>query len=73
MHLFTGIQVVLVAILWIVKSTIAAIVFPLLVFLMIPLRSKLLPKFFSHEELEVVSTDYCIDFCLYFEHRDRAF
>ena len=55
MHLFTVIQVILVAILWVVKSTIAAIVFPLLVFLMIPLRLKVLPKVFTHDELEVVS------------------
>ena len=55
MHAFTLIQIVLVVILWIVKSTIAAIVFPLLVFLMIPLRLKILPKIFTHDELEVVS------------------
>ena len=58
MHLFTLIQIALVVILWIVKSTIAAIVFPLLVFLMIPLRLKILPKIFTHDELEVVSVPY---------------
>ena len=54
MHMFTIIQVILVVILWIVKSTIAAIAFPLLVFLMVPLRLRVMPKFFTHEELEVV-------------------
>ena len=55
MHMFTVIQLVLVIIIWIVKSTMAAIVFPLLVFLMAPLRLRILPKIFTHEELEVVS------------------
>lgn len=57
MHLFTVIQVVLVAILWTVKSTIAAIAFPLFVFLMVPLRLKLMPRIFTHEELEVLDKE----------------
>ncbi|KAH3751300.1 hypothetical protein DPMN_185853 [Dreissena polymorpha] len=57
MHVFTGIQLVLVGILWAVKSTVVAIAFPLFVFLMVPLRLLLMPKYFTHEELEAVSRD----------------
>ncbi|XP_052813602.1 anion exchange protein 2-like isoform X2 [Mya arenaria] len=57
MHIFTIIQVILVGILWAVKSTVVAIAFPLFVFLMVPLRLKILPKFFTHEELEVLDKE----------------
>jgi hypothetical protein len=55
MHAFTVIQIFLVVLLWIVKSTLLAIAFPLFVIMMVPLRLKILPKFFTHQELEVVS------------------
>ncbi|KAK3587039.1 hypothetical protein CHS0354_008062 [Potamilus streckersoni] len=51
MHLFTLIQMGLAAILWVVKSTQAAIAFPLFVFLLVPLRLKVLPFIFSKKEL----------------------
>ena len=57
MHIFTIIQLVLVGLLWIVKSTFVAIAFPLFVFLMIPLRLRIMPKFFTHDELEHVSIE----------------
>ncbi len=55
MHLFTGIQVVALAILWAVKSTAASLAFPFLLILLIPVRKFLLPKIFSQEELKAVS------------------
>ncbi|XP_045178660.2 anion exchange protein 2-like isoform X2 [Mercenaria mercenaria] len=57
MHAFTVLQLCLVAILWIVKSTLLAIAFPLFVILMVPLRLKILPKFFTHQELEVLDKE----------------
>ncbi|KAL4216954.1 Anion exchange protein 3 [Mactra antiquata] len=57
MHAFTVLQLVLVALLWIVKSTVVAIAFPLFVFLMVPLRLKILPRFFTHDELEVLDKE----------------
>ncbi|XP_052235491.1 anion exchange protein 2-like isoform X2 [Dreissena polymorpha] len=57
MHVFTGIQLVLVGILWAVKSTVVAIAFPLFVFLMVPLRLLLMPKYFTHEELEALDKE----------------
>lgn len=51
MHLFTVIQLVLLIALLIVKSTAAALAFPLFVILLVPLRMKVLPRFFTHPEL----------------------
>jgi len=54
MHLFTLCQAIGLAILWIVKSTPAALVFPFFVVFMIPLR--LLLKFiFTQKELDAVN------------------
>ena len=54
MHLYTVCQAVGLAILWIVKSTQAALVFPFFVVFMIPLRLAL--KFiFTPRELDAVS------------------
>jgi hypothetical protein len=54
MHLYTVCQAAGLAILWIVKSTPAALVFPFFVVFMIPLRLAL--KFiFTPRELEAVS------------------
>ncbi|XP_060562813.1 anion exchange protein 2-like isoform X2 [Ruditapes philippinarum] len=57
MHAFTVIQIFLVVLLWIVKSTLLAIAFPLFVIMMVPLRLKILPKFFTHQELEVLDKE----------------
>ncbi|CAG0884444.1 unnamed protein product [Cyprideis torosa] len=50
MHAFTIIQIFCLAILWVVKSTEAALAFPFFLILMIPIR-KLLEKVFSPREL----------------------
>ena len=54
MHLFTVIQVVLLVCLLIIKSTAAALAFPLFVILLVPLRMKVLPRVFTEKELHEV-------------------
>ena len=54
MHLFTGLQALGLAILWVVKSSFLALAFPFFVLAMIPYRMVL--KFiFTPRELEAVS------------------
>lgn len=55
MHLFTLIQLLCLAVLWVVKSTEASLAFPFFLILMVPLRAQL--RFlFTPEELRAVST-----------------
>ena len=57
-HLFTGIQLLLFALLYVVKSIkTIAIAFPLMIAACIPIRMFLLPKIFSEEELILLDTD----------------
>ncbi|XP_052080375.1 anion exchange protein 2-like isoform X4 [Mytilus californianus] len=51
MHLFTIIQLVLLVMLLIIKSTAAALAFPLFVILLVPLRISGLPRIFTGQEL----------------------
>jgi len=54
MHLFTLIQLLCLAVLWIVKSTEASLAFPFFLILTVPLRAQL--RFlFTPEELRAVS------------------
>ncbi len=55
MHVFTGIQVLALVILWVVKSTQASLAFPFLLILLVPVRRYLLPKFYTKKELKAVS------------------
>ena len=52
--MYTAIQILCLAVLWTVKSTQAALAFPFVLLLMIPIR-KLLTKFFTPRELQAVS------------------
>lgn len=54
MHLFTGIQLGCIALLWVVKSTAASLAFPFLLLLTVPLRRCLLPRLFQDRELQAV-------------------
>lgn len=57
-HLFTGIQLLLFSLLYVVKSIkTIAIAFPLMIAACIPIRMFLLPKIFSEEELILLDTD----------------
>lgn len=55
MHLFTVIQVLLLALMFGLKLSSAAIAFPLFVILLIPVRLRIMNYFFSEHELEEVS------------------
>lgn len=51
MHLYTFTQLSLLIVLWIVKSTEAALAFPFLLILLVPVRLKLLTYIFTDKEL----------------------
>uniref|UniRef100_A0AAR2IT69 Anion exchange protein n=2 Tax=Pygocentrus nattereri TaxID=42514 RepID=A0AAR2IT69_PYGNA len=52
MHLFTVVQMVCLAVLWAVMTTVASLAFPFLLILTVPLRKFLLPRIFNHRELQ---------------------
>jgi hypothetical protein len=54
MHLFTLIQLLCLAVLWVVKSTEASLAFPFFLILMVPLRAQL-RYLFTPAELRAVS------------------
>ncbi|UYV66429.1 SLC4A3 [Cordylochernes scorpioides] len=54
MHLYTAIQVVCLAVLWVVKSTRAALGFPFVLLLMVPVRYYCLPCCFSPAEIRAL-------------------
>ena len=55
-HAFTAIQFVCLAVLWAVKVSAAAILFPLVLALMIPIRMAL-PRLFDPEHLEALDAE----------------
>lgn len=55
MHLFTIIQLVFLVVLLIIKSTQAALAFPFALILLIPVRLKVINRFFTEKELHEVS------------------
>uniref|UniRef100_A0A8C2ZTK5 Anion exchange protein n=1 Tax=Cyclopterus lumpus TaxID=8103 RepID=A0A8C2ZTK5_CYCLU len=63
MHLFTVIQLTCLSLLWVVMATAAALAFPFMLLLTIPVRMLLLPRLFNCRELQSVSltTNQCLD------------
>ncbi|MBZ3887370.1 Band 3 anion transport protein [Sciurus carolinensis] len=57
MHMFTGIQIICLAVLWAVKSTSASLALPFILILTVPLRRLLLPLIFSKLELQCLDAD----------------
>ncbi|XP_065712375.2 band 3 anion transport protein isoform X4 [Patagioenas fasciata] len=57
MHLFTFTQIVVLVLLWVVKSTPASLALPFLLILTVPLRRFLLPKIFRDIELKCLDAD----------------
>lgn len=55
MHLFTLVQLICLSLLWLVMATAAALAFPFVLLLTIPVRIFLLPRLFNHQELQSVS------------------
>ncbi|XP_063712930.1 band 3 anion transport protein-like isoform X5 [Symsagittifera roscoffensis] len=56
-HLFTIIQIAVVAILWAVKESPISIFFPFFLILLVPVRLKLLPKFYTEVELAALDSE----------------
>ncbi|XP_056672913.1 band 3 anion transport protein [Monodelphis domestica] len=57
MHVFTGIQVICLVVLWVVKSTPASLALPFVLILTVPLRQFLLPLIFRNLELQCLDAD----------------
>ena len=65
-HLFTLIQIVVVAVLWVVKESPASIAFPFFLILLVPLRLKILPLLYTEVELKAVSFREFLQFPIFF-------
>ncbi|XP_006832797.1 PREDICTED: band 3 anion transport protein [Chrysochloris asiatica] len=57
MHLFTGIQIICLVVLWVVKITPASLTLPFVLILTVPLRRLLLPFIFRQLELQCLDAD----------------
>ncbi|KAM4556100.1 anion exchange protein 2a [Fundulus diaphanus] len=57
MHLFTVVQLTCLSLLWVIMATAAALAFPFMLLLTIPLRMLLLPRLFSPRELLSLDAD----------------
>ncbi|XP_033507426.1 anion exchange protein 2a isoform X2 [Epinephelus lanceolatus] len=57
MHLFTVVQLTCLSVLWVVMATAAALAFPFMLLLTIPVRMLLLPRLFSRRELQSLDAD----------------
>uniref|UniRef100_A0A8B9RG00 Anion exchange protein n=1 Tax=Astyanax mexicanus TaxID=7994 RepID=A0A8B9RG00_ASTMX len=57
MHLFTVFQIVCLAVLWAVMTTVASLAFPFLLILTVPLRMFLLPRIFSQREMQCLDAE----------------
>lgn len=57
MHLFTGLQLLCLAILWVVMSTAASLAFPFVLILTVPLRMFILPRIFNTREMQCLDAD----------------
>ncbi|XP_018613266.1 anion exchange protein 2a isoform X1 [Scleropages formosus] len=57
MHLFTGIQVICLAVLWAVMSTVASLAFPFVLILTVPVKMFLLPRIFTAREMQCLDAD----------------
>lgn len=50
-HLYTLVQLICLAVLWVVMATAAALAFPFMLLLTIPVRMLVLPRLFTRREL----------------------
>ncbi|CAL8277730.1 unnamed protein product [Lota lota] len=57
MHLFTCVQLLCLSLLWVVMSTAAALAFPFVLLLTIPVKRLLLPRIFSPREIQCLDAD----------------
>lgn len=57
MHLYTAVQVVCLAVLWAVMSTIVSLAFPFLLILTVPVKMFVLPRIFTSREMQCLDAD----------------
>ncbi|XP_035285268.1 anion exchange protein 2-like isoform X1 [Anguilla anguilla] len=57
MHLFTGIQMVCLAVLWAVMSTVASLAFPFVLILTVPIKMFLMQRIFTPREMQCLDAD----------------
>uniref|UniRef100_A0A3Q3X689 Anion exchange protein n=1 Tax=Mola mola TaxID=94237 RepID=A0A3Q3X689_MOLML len=57
MHLYTLVQLTCLSLLWVVMATAAALAFPFVLLLTIPVRMLVLPRLFTRRELQSLDTD----------------
>ncbi|TRY90259.1 hypothetical protein DNTS_005118 [Danionella cerebrum] len=57
MHLFTTIQVICLALLWAVMSTVASLAFPFVLIMTVPVKMFLLQRIFSAREMQCLDAD----------------
>ncbi|XP_068998368.1 anion exchange protein 2a isoform X1 [Embiotoca jacksoni] len=57
MHLFTIVELTCLSLLWVVMATAAALAFPFMLLLTIPVRMLLLPRLFTRRELQSLDAD----------------
>ncbi|XP_076829775.1 anion exchange protein 2a isoform X1 [Brachyhypopomus gauderio] len=57
MHLFTVLQLVCLAVLWAVMSTVASLAFPFFLILTVPLRIFVLPRIFTQREMQCLDAE----------------
>ncbi|XP_035391977.1 anion exchange protein 2a isoform X2 [Electrophorus electricus] len=57
MHLFTGVQLVCLGLLWAVMSTAASLAFPFFLILTVPLRMFVLPRIFTQREMQCLDAE----------------
>ncbi|XP_060940440.1 anion exchange protein 2a [Limanda limanda] len=57
MHMFTIVQLTCLSLLWVVMATAAALAFPFVLLLTIPVRMLLLPRLFTRRELQSLDAD----------------
>ncbi|KAL4635643.1 anion exchange protein 3 isoform X1 [Arapaima gigas] len=57
MNMFTVIQLLCIALLWVVKSTVASLAFPFVLIMTVPLRRLVLTRIFEERELRALDSD----------------
>lgn len=57
MHLYTAVQVVCLAVLWAVMSTVASLAFPFLLIMTVPVKMFVLSRIFSSREMQCLDAD----------------
>ena len=66
-HLFTIIQLAGLSGLWLIKTSVIKLFFPVAIAALIPIRSFLMPKFFSNSDLTALDSEEVVEDEIYHE------